>query len=81
MNEKNYEGELNFRMMLVSLRRHWKTIVYFLISFAIIGYVYGYKISKTTYKSTGDIGVNSLDRNKYSTIISSVSSKNIYEIA
>lgn len=80
MNEKNYEGELNFMMMLVSLRRHWKTIVYFLISFAIIGYVYGYKISKTTYKSTGDIGVNSLDRNKYSTIISSVSSKNIYEI-
>ena len=48
MKEKNYEGELNFRMMLVSLRRHWKTIVYFLISFAIIGYVYGYKISKTT---------------------------------
>lgn len=80
MKEKNYEGELNFRMMLVSLRRHWRTIVYFLISFAIIGYVYGYKISKTTYKSTGDIGVNSLDRNKYSTIISSVSSKNLYEI-
>lgn len=81
MIEKNYEGELNFRMLLVALRRRWKTILYFLICFTIVGFVYGYKITKPSYKSTGSITVNNLDRGKYSTIINSIiGGDDFYEI-
>lgn len=53
--EKNYEKEFTIKMIFTAIKRHIRTLLYFLICFSAIGYFYGYKFSKINYKSTGAV--------------------------
>lgn len=68
--ENKYEKEFTIKMIFTAIKRHFRTLIYFLICFTAIGYTYGYMLTKVNYKSTGSISTTySLTVSQYGSIV------------
>ncbi|MCH5172387.1 MAG: hypothetical protein J1F31_06145 [Erysipelotrichales bacterium] len=78
MDEK-YENDFSLMVVLKAARKQMITLVYFLISFILIGVAYAFLINPTTYKSSGSIRANKeLTKENYQTLVVHLN-ENLYE--